>query len=92
MDETERKRAMAEHVFTRLVLSDLMVDLCMRADDPVAEAKRRAAIRLDALDGAVEKRGGDELSHRVLDQFETFWPDVLREVEERVRFRDQFGG
>ena len=86
MDPTQ-VRAMAEHVFTRIVLSDLMVAECMRASDPMAAVQERESVKLGAADHLLDQRG-DELSHAVLHELETFWRGVRAEVAERV----QYGG
>lgn len=75
----------AREVFVRIVLSDLMVAACMAADDPVAEAKRRARIKLDSADWLAETApGNDAFKHALLHDFETFWTGVRKEVEARV--------
>ena len=75
----------ARNVFVRIVLSELMVAVCMAADDPAAEAKRRARVKLDSADWLAETApGNDAFKHALLHDFETFWRGVRKEVEERV--------
>lgn len=79
----------AFQVFARTILSQLMVERCMEADDPVADAESRAAISLGAGDSMLDKRGGeDALSHHVLHHQESFWASVRDEVATRVRLRE----
>lgn len=87
MDQADRNRAMAEHVFTRNVLTDLMVAQCMESTDPIAAVDERSKYKLAAADMQLAKRV-DALSHLVLQETETFWEGVRVEVEARVRFRE----
>lgn len=77
-------RAKAEHVFTRTILHDLMVELCMRKDDPVGEAERRAQIKLDAFDHIGAKLEDQLFNQLALHELETFWESVRRTVEANV--------
>lgn len=81
----DKDRAIAEHVFTRILLSDLMVELCMQADDPIAEVERRSNLKIGAGYQILAKRA-DNASHLALQQFETFWEGVEQEVRQRVGF------
>lgn len=84
MQPHEISRAKAEHVFTRSILHDLMVELCMRDDDPIGETDRRAALKIGAADkvGATAK---DQLFNQLLlHELETFWDQVRDEVSQRV--------
>lgn len=87
MDKAERSRAKAEHIFTRTILTDLMVHQCMEADDPIAAANERAGYKLAAGDALLERKA-DLTAHLFLEQMETFWEGVRREVEARVRDRE----
>lgn len=83
----ERIPDAAFQFFVRTVLQQLMVERCMAADDPIADAETRSKITLNAGDLSLEKRGGDDaLSQHFLHQLETFWQSVRDEVEARVRF------
>lgn len=88
-DDPKEARREAEHIFTRLVLQDLMADLCMRADDPNAEASFRSTLALGAHQHIAGKNKGD-ITHRfVLREFETFWEAVERDVAARVSHGQQ---
>lgn len=65
----------AEIMAIRLLLSDLYVELCLAAADPVAEVERRKLLYIQLLDDS-----GDELSQLALHELETFWKHVAREV------------
>jgi hypothetical protein len=62
-------------------MHDLMVELCLRKDDPVAEAERRAKLKLDALDEVGATMDDQLFSQLALHELETFWKGVQREVE-----------
>lgn len=87
MDEESAAHQIGGHMFTRIVLHDLMVDLCMRADDPLAEASQRATINLGVSEGLASGDTNKLLSQVVLHEFETFWGQVEREVGQRVARR-----
>lgn len=78
-------RIRANRVFVRLIIQRLMVDECMRAPDPVAEARSRSEITLTAIDNVTDEEANQLLSHAVLDEMETFWKAVREEVGFRVR-------
>lgn len=84
MDEEQLAQRVGGHMFVRILLHDLMVDLCMRADDPIAEATRRATINLGVTEGISKKDGTERLTQVVLHEFESFWGQVETEVARRV--------
>lgn len=82
MDRAEREVSAARHLFVEMLLRNLMVAECMRADDPIREARDRSADALAAADGVLARRA-DNLSHLVLEHVESFWNEVRAEVETR---------
>lgn len=83
MDPTIARKA-GQHMFLRTILSSLMVDRCMEADDPIADATLRAESALIAADAQTDSQGADDLSQAYLHEMETFWEWVQREVRARV--------
>lgn len=77
-------RQAGHHMFLRTILSDLMVERCMQADDPVADAELRAKLKLMVAERQADDRGADDLSQAYLHEMETFWDWVQREVRARV--------
>lgn len=75
----------ANRIFVRLTLQSLMVDECMRAADPIAEARTRSEITLTAIDNVTDEEANQLLSHAILDEMEIFWKAVREEVGVRVR-------
>ena len=73
-------RQKAEHFFTRTILHDLMVDLCMQKDDPVAAVDERAKRKLDALDEIGATMEDQLFSQLALHELETFWTGVRKDV------------
>lgn len=74
----------AEHMVLRTLLNELFVAICMREDDPVAEAKRRGSLSLNALDALAEQDADQMFMHSALHEMETFWKSVDRQVQGRV--------
>lgn len=80
MDAIAQRRA-AEFMVMRMLVSDLFVEMCLRADDPNGEAQRRARLNLDALDSAAETSSiADDFKHAALHEMERFWAGVRHEV------------
>src|SRR3546814_7763338 len=65
--------AKAEHFFTRSILHDLMVELCMRKDDPLAAVDERAKRKLTALDEVGATLEDQLFNQLALHEMETFW-------------------
>src|SRR3546814_2672646 len=72
--------AKAEHFFTRSILHDLMVELCMRKDDPLAAVDERAKRKLTALDEVGATLEDQLFNQLALHEMETFWEGVRRDV------------
>lgn len=86
MDDADNARVAGEHIFTRIILGELMVAWCMGEEDPVAETLRRRKALLDSADNILDPMPANELfKHRYLHEMETFWETVLREVRARVQ-------
>lgn len=81
MADPSISRQKAEHFFTRTILHDIMVELCLRKDDPIREAERRAKLKLDALDEIGATMDDQLFNQFALHELETFWTGVQREVE-----------
>src|SRR3546814_1268694 len=73
--------AKAEHFFTRSILHDRMVELCMRKDDPHAAVDERAKRKLTALDEVGATLEDQLFNQLALHEMETFWEGVRRDVE-----------
>lgn len=74
-------RAKAGHFFTRTILHDLMVESCLRKDDPLAAVDERAKRKLEALDHIGETMEDQLFSQLALHELETFWSGVRKDVE-----------
>lgn len=74
-------RQKAEHFFTRTILHDIMVEQCMRKDDPLATVDERAKRKLDALDEIGATMEDQLFSQLALHELETFWQGVRKDVE-----------
>jgi len=83
MERAEREIMAARHLFVEMLLRDLMVSECLRAEAPLREVSRRTENGLAAADGLLA-RNADHLSSLMLEHTEMFWKQVQEEVIARL--------
>jgi len=87
-DDTAIDQFEARSFVQYILLAQTMAEICLMSDDPVNEAKRKSVRLFEALEHATDANVASEwFSHFAIDEMETFWKRVNKEIDYRIRRR-----